>query len=432
MHQGARPLPAAHRQFVMRRTAVFGYTPVTTAMLMLFRMPDDHDLQHAGDSMVVVGNACTTTRSWTTLSGGKGTKKGAHLRGLWSRLAWLATVLALAIPATAAPLHRIVAVGDLHGDFSAWRDILRSASVVDNNGHWTGGDMVLIQTGDAVDRGPNSLEIIQDLMRLQKEAARAHGKVIAMVGNHEAMNLTGDLRYVSAADYAGYADRRSAVRREAVYNSNKTAIEMAYRQKDPQMSGDAIKKVWFEAFPLGRIEHQIAWSDHGTIGRWVVKNPVVVLLDGTLFVHGGISPAYANLTVAEINVRAAAALTARNTDPTAIINDDQGPLWYRGLAQPLASNNGETLAAPTPAQIQPAGEDQLDALLSAYGARRIVVGHTPILSGIALFHDGKLICIDTGISAVYGGTVSYLDIVDGTPVPHAVARSQQPSKQGAP
>src|SRR5256885_5051693 len=41
--------------------------------------------------------------------------------------------------------------------------------------------------------------------------------------------------------------------------------------------------------------------------------------------------------------------------------------------------------------------------------------HTPILSGIALFHDGKLICIDTGISAVYGGTVSYLDIVDGTP-----------------
>ncbi len=94
--------------------------------------------------------------------------------------------------------------------------------------------------------------------------------------------------------------------------------------------------------------------------------------------------------------------------------------------------DGEILVAATPAQIQPAGEDQLDALLSAYGAKRIVVGHTPILSGIAFFDDGKLICIDTGISAVYGGTVSYLDIVDGTPVPHAVARSQQPSRQGAP
>ncbi|MGC1457799.1 MAG: metallophosphoesterase [Steroidobacteraceae bacterium] len=359
-------------------------------------------------------------------------KKGSRLRSLWSRLAWLATVLALAVSATAAPLHRIVAVGDLHGDFSAWRDILRSANLADNNGHWTGGDTILIQTGDAVDRGPHSLEIIQDLIRLQKESARAHGQVIALVGNHEAMNLIGDLRYVSAADYAGYADRQSASRRENVYNSNKAAIEMAYRQKDPQMSSEAIKKVWFEAFPLGRIEHQIAWSDHGEIGRWVVKNPVVVLLDGTLFVHGGISPAYVDLTVAQINARAAAALTARSTDPTAINNDDQGPLWYRGLAQPPASNNGETLAARTPAQIQPAGEDQLDALLSAYGARRIVVGHTPILSGIAFFQDGKLICIDTGISAVYGGTVSYLDIVDGTPVPHAVARSQQPLKQGAP
>jgi Calcineurin-like phosphoesterase len=367
-----------------------------------------------------------------TLRTRKYQNKGSHLRGFWSRLVWLATVLVLAVPAIAAPLHRIVAVGDLHGDFSAWRDIVRSANLIDNDGHWTGGDTILIQSGDAVDRGPNSLEIIQDLMRLQKEAARAHGQLIAMVGNHEAMNLTGDLRYVSAADYAGYADRQSSLRRENVYNSNKTAIEMDYRQKDPQMSGEAIKKAWFEAYPLGRIEHQIAWSDQGKIGRWVVKNPVVVLLDGTLFVHGGISPAYVGLTVAQINARAAAALTARTIDPTAIINDDQGPLWYRGLAQPPASSNGETLVAPTPAQIQPASEAQLDALLSAYGARRIVVAHTPILSGIALFHEGRLICIDTGISATYGGTVSYLDIVDGTPVPHAVARSQQSSKQGAP
>jgi calcineurin-like phosphoesterase family protein len=352
------------------------------------------------------------------------------LRSLWWR-AWLATVLALAVPATASPLHRIVAVGDLHGDFSAWQDILRSASLIDNKGHWSGGDTILVQTGDSVDRGPNSREIIEDLMRLQKEAARAHGQLIAMVGNHEAMNLTGDLRYVSAADYAGYADRRSASRRENVYNSNKTAIEMAYREKDPQMSGDAIKKAWFEAFPLGRIEHQIAWSDRGDIGRWVARNPVVVLLDGTLFVHGGISPTYLDLSVAAINARAIAELTARNTDPTAITNQQQGPLWYRGLAQPLESADGETHVARTPAQIQPAGEDQLNALLSAFGAKRIVVGHTPILSGIAFFQDGKLICIDTGISAAYGGTLSYLDIVDGTPVPHAVARSQQFSKQGA-
>ncbi len=355
-----------------------------------------------------------------------------HLRSLWSRLFWLATVLALLIPATASPAHRIVAVGDLHGDFSAWRDILRAASLVDSKGHWSGGDTILIQTGDAVDRGPRSRDIVEDLMRLQKEAARTQGQLIAMIGNHEAMNLIGDLRYVSAADYAEYVDRQSSVRRETVYQSNKPAIEKAYREKDPQMSGDAIRTAWMETYPLGRVEHQIAWSDRGDIGRWVVKNPTVVLLDGTLFVHGGISPAYLDLSVAEINARAATALGARDTDPKAIINDEQGPLWYRGLALSRASANGETLIARSSAQIQPASEEQLNALLSAYGARRIVVGHTPILSGIAVFDDGKLICIDTGISAVYGGTVSYLDIVDGTPVPHAVARTEQLTKKEAP
>src|ERR1700742_2951324 len=144
-----------------------------------------------------------------------------HLRSLWSCLAWLATALAVLVPAAASPLHRIVAVGGLHGGFSASRGILRSASLVDNKGHWSGGDTILIQTGDAVDRGPNSLEIVQDLMRLQKEAARAHGQLIAMVGNHEAMNLTGDLRYVSAADFAAYADSGSALRRERGYDSNR-------------------------------------------------------------------------------------------------------------------------------------------------------------------------------------------------------------------
>lgn len=341
-------------------------------------------------------------------------------------------ILALAGSAAAAPLHRIVAVGDLHGDFSAWRDILRAARLVDRNGHWSGGDTVLIQTGDAVDRGPNSREIIDDLMRLQAEAARARGQLIAMVGNHEVMNLTGDLRYVSAADYSGYADRRSASRRENVYESNKTAIEAIYREHDLKMTSDAIRKAWFEAFPLGRVEHQIAWSDKGDIGRWVVKNPVVVLLDGMLFVHGGISPAYLAVSVSEINARAAAAMLARSNEPTAVTNDEQGPLWYRGLAQPPTSATGETHVARTSSEIQAAGEDQLQAVLAAFGVKRIVIGHTPVLSGIASFQDGKLICIDTGISAAYGGTVSYLDIVDGTPVPHAVARSQQPSKQGAP
>jgi hypothetical protein len=359
-------------------------------------------------------------------------QRGSHLRQLWSRLACLVAVLALAMPAaTASPLHRIVAVGDLHGDFAAWRAIMRAAQLIDENGRWIGGDAILVQTGDVVDRGPDGLKIIQDLMRLQGEALRTHGQVIALVGNHEAMNFTGDLRYVSAQDYTAYADARSVQRREDVYAANKTLLEAAYRQHDPQMTSDAIKLAWFAAFPPGRLEHQLAWGPTSKIGRWIVANPAVVLLDGNIFVHGGISPAYTHLPIEEINRQVGAALVARNTDPQAIINDALGPLWYRGLVTAGADKEGGPAPASAAPPLPPI-EDQLNALLSAYGAKRIVIGHTPNLSGIALLHGGRLICIDTGISNVYGGKVSYLDILDGTPVPHVIERSPSPTKQGAP
>lgn len=348
------------------------------------------------------------------------------MRRLWTRLGCLLAVLALAVPAvaTAAPVHRIVAVGDLHGDFAAWRDIARAARLIDGKGSWIGGDAVLVQTGDVVDRGPDSLKIVQDLMRLQREALRAHGQVIALVGNHEAMNVTGDFRYVSAGDYAAFADSRSNQRRENVYTANKQAIEAAYRQHDPNMTDDAIKQAWIEATPLGVLEHQAAWRPDGIIGRWIVGNPAVVLLDGNLFVHGGISPAYAHLTIVEINRQIGAALIAQSPDQQAILNDPLGPLWYRGLADEAAALPPDESGVPASiAATLPPIETQLETLLSAYGAKRIVIGHTPILSGIAVLYGGRLIRIDTGISAVYNGKVSYLEILDGTPNPHAVERS---------
>jgi hypothetical protein len=332
------------------------------------------------------------------------------LRGL-GRAALIAVTL-IAVSAAAlwarppAPVHRVVAVGDLHGDFAAWRAIARTAGLVDAQGHWSGGKTVLVQVGDAVDRGPKSLQIIEDLMRLQREAPLAGGRVVALVGNHEAMNMTDDLRYVTAADYAAFADANSAALREQVFAENRAAIESAYRRRDPTLTDKAIEAAWFAATPLGQIEHQRAWHPEGAIGRWVMRNPAVAEIDGTVFVHGGLSAAYAAMPLAEIDRRVAAALAARDADPAAIINDPDGPLWYRGLAVPEA----------------PATQAEVDAVLKAQHARRLVIGHTPILAGIATLYGGKLIRIDTGISSFYGGKLSYLEILDGVAFPHEVER----------
>nr|WP_246331989.1 metallophosphoesterase [Sphingomonas chungangi] len=333
----------------------------------------------------------------------------------------MAAALLATVGAAPAPVHRIVAVGDLHGDFAEWRAIATAAGLIDAKGDWAGGDTVLVQTGDVVDRGPDSLDILTDLMRMQKQAPKAGGRVITLVGNHEAMNVTDDLRYVSAGDYAAFATKDSAALRDRLYEANKSEIEAAYRRKDPAMTPDAIRQAWIAATPLGMIEHQQAWHPEGRIGRWVANNPAVVLIDGTLFVHGGIGAAYDQLPIDQINRKVDDALRARDQADGAIINDPLGPLWYRGLVSRDADPDAPK---PLPGAPQISIDQELDQVLAAYGAKRMVIAHTPNLAGITVTHDGKLIRIDTGISAYYGGVPSYLEILDGRLVPHAVPRTQ--------
>jgi hypothetical protein len=364
------------------------------------------------------------------------------IRRLSRQVGLLLSVLLIAVPgiATALPsqaprapvARRIVAIGDLHGDCAVWRDIARAAQLIDGKNHWAGGNTILVQDGDVPDRGPDSLTIIHDLQRLQREAPRAGGRVITMVGNHEAMNVTGDLRYVSPGEYAAFADRDSASRRLAAYAANRDAIEAAARAQNPALTRDQIRDAWIKTTPLGMIEHRLAWRPTGEIGRWVIENPALVMLGGTLFVHGGISSVYAALSIDEINRRVSAALAAGETGPASIINEPMGPLWYRGLIVREAGDEGGARPLGPPIVTQPAPrptiDKEIDMVLKAYGVKRIVVAHTPILSGITITHGGKLIRIDTGDSEYYGGAPSYLEIKVDQVVPQAVTRTTSSGK----
>ena len=326
-----------------------------------------------------------------------------------------------ASPAIAAPPQpaRIVAVGDLHGDFAVWRDIASAAGVIDRRGHWTGGRTTLIQLGDMVDREPDSLNIVHDLMRLQKEAPKKGGRVIVLTGNHEAMNVTGDLRYTVPGEFAAFATSKSAELRDRLYEAKKADIEAQYKAKDPALTSEAIRAAWIAATPLGWVEQRLAWAPDGEIGKWVARNPAVALVDGNLFVHGGLSAEYSTLPLDEINRKVADALRAVDRSPTSILADPLGPLWYRGLI----SRDPKVTELPEGGLPRPAIEQELATILAAYGAKRIVVGHTPSLSGIKVDYDGRLVRIDAGNSRYYGGTPSYLEIVGDRVVPHVVQRT---------
>ncbi len=352
------------------------------------------------------------------MSVGSGWRRcAARLRSL---LAALALVSGAAMAQGSAAAQRIVAVGDLHGDFSAWTDIARDAAVEDLGGHWSGGTAILIQLGDITDRGPDSAKIIANLQQLQREAPRAGGKVIVVLGNHEAMNATGDLRYVSAGEYAAFATAQSAALRDRYYAANRGRIEAAARDSDRGLSPAAIHDRFLASTPLGWVEHQKAWAPTGELGRWARSNPAIVKLNGTLFVHGGISAELSKIPLEEVNRKVAAAMAKADGGPSSILFDPLGPLWYRGLVARDADAQAARAAAGSPAQNP---ELELKTALSAYGAKRMVVAHTPNLSGILIIDNGLLARIDTGNSRYYGGQLSWLEIAGDKMTPHAVRRS---------
>jgi hypothetical protein len=333
-------------------------------------------------------------------------------------------------PAALAPGQRIVAIGDLHGDFNAWRAVAQAAGLIDARGHWAGGTTIFVQTGDVPDRGPDTLKIINDLQRLQKEAPRAGGQVHTLVGNHEAMNITGDLRYVSPGEYAAFVTAGSGKLRDQTFAANQQSIEDAYRsQGNPNITSVQIREAWYKSHPLGRIEHQAAWGPKGKIGKWVVDNPAVLLLGDTIFVHGGLSAAHAGKPIDHINRAVRSELMAQNTAPSAIINEANGPLWYRGLAR-KPGEAPDTEAGDTAAS-HGSVEAELDQVLKAYGANRIVIGHTPQLTGISRRQNDRLVIIDTGISAYYGGKLSWLEIIDGRLTAHDIPRPTAPADTAA-
>ena len=333
----------------------------------------------------------------------------------------LAVLFALFVQTVqAAAPARIVAVGDLHGDYSAWLDIARDARLVDSAGHWAGGKTTLIQMGDILDREPDSLKIVRSLQQLQKEAPRAGGKVVVVLGNHEAMNLLGDNRYTTAGEYAAFAGPNSASIRDRVYEQNRAAIEKGAHASNPALSPQQIRDTWIAEHPLGWVEHMLAWSPSGELGKWAQHNPAIVKIGSTLFVHGGISAEYAAIPLEEVNRRVAAAMRAGDNSPGSVLNDPLGPLWYRGLV--MRDPDAEAVRSARPGA-HLTSDQELTAVLSAYGAQRLVIGHTPDLKGIEISNGGRLARIDTGNSRYYGGPLTWLEIAGNTMTPHVVRRT---------
>ncbi len=291
-------------------------------------------------------------------------------------------------------VDRVIAMGDLHGDYEQYIKVLRSTGLINSRGRWVGGAAHLVQTGDVTDRGPSSRAIIDHLEKLKIQAAKKGGRVHTLIGNHEAMNSYGDLRYTHLGEFEAFSGRNSVQYREKQWEYQLQRIKQQNPEGFLAMDLEQYRLEWEQKIPLGWVEHRLAWTPEGEYGAWVTANPVVIMVNKTLFMHGGLSPQYCRYSLQEITQQVWDELKHFDSENRGILEDQAGPLWYRGLA----NENEDTFAAT------------LELILEKYGATRIVVGHTPTGGVVWPRFDGRVVVNDTGIAAYYGSNDGYLEL----------------------
>jgi hypothetical protein len=129
-------------------------------------------------------------------------------------------------PTILSARNKIVVIGDLHGDYNLTIECLKLGNVLDTNLEWIGGDTVVVQVGDQIDRCrplneycdcPNAtirdeasdIKILKFFNKLHLMAIKCGGAVISLLGNHELMNVLGNMNYVSykgLKEFEGYTD----------------------------------------------------------------------------------------------------------------------------------------------------------------------------------------------------------------------------------
>ncbi|CAM2006191.1 metallophosphoesterase [Acanthopleuribacter pedis] len=360
------------------------------------------------------------------------------------------------------PGQRIVAVGDIHGDYNALVSILKKAGLVDEQRNWTGGDTIFVQTGDMTDRGPDVRKVFDLLMALEEQAPAQGGQVHVLLGNHETMNLSLFMRDVGRESYAAFAGENAEKLRKKAYN----AFKRLRRKSDTVMGlqaphfSKAFEKEWYERRPLGYLEYIDAISPDGVYGKWLRGKNAVLRVGHTVFVHGGIDPdAYGeDWTEAEVNKNLRADIAAFDAFRAAMIEagsitpyDDISEMLgsaQRHLENPKRDPRGnrmrlsakeraynETLLAFIKFQTEMTQLNskkalwfrgfadwhetndlaKVETLVKRDEVRHFVAGHTPQGQGIAMRFGGRIILVDTGmLHSHYGGQPAALEIIDTT------------------
>ena len=242
--------------------------------------------------------------------------------------------------------EKLLAISDLEGNYFNALRFLQNNNVLDEDGHWDWGKGHLVLIGDLVDRGSMVTELMWMIRRLEREAETAGGKVHYVLGNHEAMVMAGDLRYI-------------------------------------------VDKYRFVTHRMG-LTYDRLYAPDSEIGRWWRTKNGIMKIGDLLFVHAGYSPMLDQygLDIDSLNQRIRAALppvfATDGSNPAADpVGHKHGLFWYRGYFE----QHGEEWGGQ-------ATPEQIEKILMRHNAKHIVIGHSVVEEVGSIDDEGYVIGID--------------------------------------
>jgi len=235
---------------------------------------------------------------------------------------------------------KILAISDIESNYGTFRDFLINSKVIDQELNWTFGENHLVLVGDFIDRRYFTTQVLWFIYKLEQEAKLKGGNVHYILGNHEIMNMQGDHRYAKSK-----------------YN--------------------------YVASILGKKQFEF-YDKNSFLGRWLESKNTIELINGNLFVHGGISPVLEkiDLKIDELNhlIRDNYYIPYfpkknGNKSQELLTSSKTSPFWYRGYFK----DNLE--------------QEEIEKGLDKFNAKAVVVGHT-VQSKVNRTYNGKVIGID--------------------------------------
>jgi len=292
---------------------------------------------------------------------------------------------------------RVVAIGDLHGNISGFREILRRTGITDAHGDWMARDTHLVQLGDILGRGGEPGKIFRLLQRLEAQSPAFGSRVHVLLGNHEAMSMTGLLLYNTMEEFQDMAAEDWLPPPEAGFGNRSGTGDWA-----PTRESKLGKRL--EMMGCGGFRESLAPG--GKAGGWLAGHDSAVSINGYLFVHGGLNREHGCMDLDALNERVRRELGAACAPDAGkdIMLRRDGPQWNREFTlRPSAARKSE-----------------LREVLDYHGCSHMVVGHTPTScidparkGRIVSMYGRRLYCIDTGIGKTYGGNLSALSLEKG-------------------